>query len=222
VASGDRTPIILPTVARHVSVRADRWRNDDKRRERVGLLALNPAIASIHSDLGNVLLEQGHSDEAIACYRRALAIKPNLPGAHSNLGIALTKKGLAEAAIACFHAATPGATQARSVAGLQYLAARADRRRGGATGRTDDLSALSAGAAHLHPQAHPTAGHGTMIGTAQLYRYLVLLRALPRQGYPLSPPRPMPRTLLWTTPATAQKMTLPTMTQALCRLNRAA
>ena len=93
-------------------------------------------------------------------------------------------------------AATPGATQARSAAGPQRPAASATRCRAGAADRADDLSALSPGAADLHPQAHPTAGHGTMIRTARLCPCPVWsLRASARQGDPLSSSQPISRTL---------------------------
>ncbi len=70
----------------------------------------------------------------------------------------------------------------------------AARCRAGAADRADDLSALSAGADDLHPQAHPTAGNGTMIRTTRPCRCLVCLpRVSPRQGVPLSPPQPMRR-----------------------------
>ena len=50
------------------------------------------------------------------------------------------------------------------------------RRRGtDAVDRAVDLSALSPGAADLHPQAHATAGHGTMIRRAHPHHHSVLL-----------------------------------------------
>jgi tetratricopeptide (TPR) repeat protein len=99
---------------------------DGTRNHISSLLAFNTAIAVTHTDLGTMLLQHGHLDEAIACYRRALVIRPNLAGAHSNLGIALTQKGLAEAAIACFQAALtiePGFPKAYNNMGnaLQHL-----------------------------------------------------------------------------------------------------
>ena len=61
--------------------------------------------------------------------------------------------------------ATPGATEARSAAGLRRAAARASRCGASAIDRAADLSALS-GAADLHPHALAAAGHGTMITTS--------------------------------------------------------
>jgi tetratricopeptide (TPR) repeat protein len=44
-------------------------------------------------NLGNMLLETGAGDDAIAYYRRALTADPDNAGAHFNLGIALKRAG---------------------------------------------------------------------------------------------------------------------------------
>ena len=62
-----------------------------------------------------------------------------------------------------------------------------------------------------------------MIGTARLYRCLVLLlRVWARHGDPLSLHKPIPRTLPQMTPSTVQKGRLPTVIRASCRSDRAS
>jgi hypothetical protein len=62
-----------------------------------------------------------------------------------------------------------------------------------------------------------------MIGTARLYRCLVLLlRVSARHGDPLSLLKPIPRTLPQMTPSTVQKGRLPTVVRASCRSDRAS
>jgi predicted O-linked N-acetylglucosamine transferase (SPINDLY family) len=52
--------------------------------------------------LGNVLNDQGKSNEAIACYQRALALRPDLPEVHYNLANVLKNQGRLDDAIACY------------------------------------------------------------------------------------------------------------------------
>jgi tetratricopeptide (TPR) repeat protein len=50
------------------------------------------------TNLGNLRLEEGHVQEAISYYQRAIAAQPDYPGAHHNLGVAYRRLGrLAEA-----------------------------------------------------------------------------------------------------------------------------
>jgi protein O-mannosyl-transferase len=58
-----------------------------------------------HNNLGNVLLDQGHVDEAIAHYQRALEIQPRYADAGNNLGSALLEKGQVDEAIAWYQKA---------------------------------------------------------------------------------------------------------------------
>jgi predicted O-linked N-acetylglucosamine transferase (SPINDLY family) len=51
-------------------------------------LALDPAAAGAHANLGTALQRQGRPDEAIASYGRALEIQPADAGVHCNLGSA--------------------------------------------------------------------------------------------------------------------------------------
>ena len=46
-----------------------------------------PDFVMAHSNLGNVLQEQGKFEEAVACYQRALHCKPDFAEAHGNLSM---------------------------------------------------------------------------------------------------------------------------------------
>jgi tetratricopeptide (TPR) repeat protein len=52
-----------------------------------------------YNNLGNVLVRQGKTEEAIGHYARALQIRPYFPRAHNNLGKALARQGKNEEAI---------------------------------------------------------------------------------------------------------------------------
>jgi len=62
-------------------------------------IARNPAAGLAHNNLGTLLLEEGHPDEAVAHFRQALALQPNAADVHSNLGGALLAQGRFEEAI---------------------------------------------------------------------------------------------------------------------------
>ncbi len=49
-------------------------------------IALDPKLATAHSNLGNALARKGQVDEAIACYHKAIALDPKFAVAHYNLG----------------------------------------------------------------------------------------------------------------------------------------
>ncbi len=57
------------------------------------------------NDLGNLLVQQGETEAAIALYQKAIALKPDLAIAHSNLGNLLAQQGETEAAIASYQKA---------------------------------------------------------------------------------------------------------------------
>ncbi len=50
-------------------------------------LELDPAYADAHNNLGNMLRDHGHVDEALTCYLNALEIRPDLVEAMSNVGV---------------------------------------------------------------------------------------------------------------------------------------
>ena len=56
-------------------------------------IKLNPAEAKYHSNLGNVLRDSGHGEEAIASYRRALSLDGGLAEVYHNLGTVLGEVG---------------------------------------------------------------------------------------------------------------------------------
>jgi tetratricopeptide (TPR) repeat protein len=63
------------------------------------VISKNPNSATAHNNLGNVLLERGAVDEAIAHFKKALEIEPNYQFGQSSLGAALVRRGDATAAI---------------------------------------------------------------------------------------------------------------------------
>ena len=56
-------------------------------------VSVAPDFAPAHSNLGNVLFEQGKLKEAEASYRKALALQPDMPDALKNLGLVLVDSG---------------------------------------------------------------------------------------------------------------------------------
>lgn len=52
------------------------------------------------TNLGNVALEQGRTDDAITHYREALALNENFSNAHHNLGVAYRRKGQVNKSVA--------------------------------------------------------------------------------------------------------------------------
>ena len=52
-------------------------------------LRLSPDYAEAHGNLGVVLAQKGHRDEAIVHYTEALRLKPDLAPALNNLGVAI-------------------------------------------------------------------------------------------------------------------------------------
>ena len=68
-------------------------------------LAKNPNSFMPHYNLGNALLGQGHRQEALEHYRRALELKPDLTPALNNIGVELARAGQNEQAIQYFQRA---------------------------------------------------------------------------------------------------------------------
>jgi hypothetical protein len=84
-------------------------------------LAISPAIAEVHNELGLVVQAQGRLDEAISAYRTALSINAGLAAAHFNLGRALQSQGDQKAAADCYRrflAIEPGYFQAHHNLGI--------------------------------------------------------------------------------------------------------
>ncbi len=68
-------------------------------------IAINPAVAEYHANLGVALWGAKRFDEAIAAYRAAIERDPNAADAHFNLGNALKDQGLYDEAVAAFRRA---------------------------------------------------------------------------------------------------------------------
>ena len=64
-----------------------------------------PESAEAHQDLGNLLLQQGKIEAAIASYQTAIDLDPKSAIAHNNLGNSLVQQGKIEAAIASYQTA---------------------------------------------------------------------------------------------------------------------
>ncbi len=63
-------------------------------------IALAPDRAEAHNELGNVRLELGWLDGAVAAYRRAVGLRPDFAEAHNNLGWALQELDKLDEAVA--------------------------------------------------------------------------------------------------------------------------
>lgn len=78
-------------------------------------IAINPAEAAYHSNLGTVFQSQGRLEEAAASYERAVILRPDLAEAHYNLGNVLYEQDRWEDAAACYQHALvlrPGLAEA--------------------------------------------------------------------------------------------------------------
>lgn len=90
-----RQVLILSRLGRHA---------DEERLSR-GMVARDPVDSHALFHLGFALKSQGRSDEAIACFRRAIDLDPSDSLTHSNLGDALQDRGRPEEAIASYRRA---------------------------------------------------------------------------------------------------------------------
>lgn len=61
--------------------------------------------AQAYHNLGVVLDAQDRSDEAVACYEKAIALKPDFAESYNNLGVALNAQGRSDEAVACYEKA---------------------------------------------------------------------------------------------------------------------
>ena len=98
------------------------WRNSESLWNHT--LACTPDNYIAHNNLGNVLLQKGKVDEAIAQYQQALQINPNYARARNNLGNALCQKGNVDEAIAQYQRAlqnTPDSAEIHNNLGMALL-----------------------------------------------------------------------------------------------------
>jgi tetratricopeptide (TPR) repeat protein len=87
-------------------------------------IALNPADAAAHNNLGLALLDLGRPDEARAAFEAALRVNPTYSTAHSNLGNHHFRRGQLAAAAEAYRAAIrldPGFAQAHNNLGSVYF-----------------------------------------------------------------------------------------------------
>ena len=83
------------------------------------LLALNDS-AEIHNNIGLINLEQGHAEESIHEYQRAIALDPKYVKAHNNLGVAYMRMNRVGEAAAEFRVAL--SVESRNVESIVNLA----------------------------------------------------------------------------------------------------
>ncbi|HVW20988.1 MAG TPA: tetratricopeptide repeat protein [Opitutaceae bacterium] len=69
------------------------------------ILARNPAAWIARNNLGNLLLQQNRTGEAIPQFAAALKLKPSYPDAETNLGVALDRQGRVDEAVGHFRKA---------------------------------------------------------------------------------------------------------------------
>lgn len=62
----------------------------------------NPLLAEAYSNLGNVLKERGHLQEALDNYRQAVRLKPDFIDGYINLAAALVAAGDMEQAVQAY------------------------------------------------------------------------------------------------------------------------
>jgi len=139
-----------PAVAVFVAVAlgAGTWRrahvwHDDETLWR-DTLERNPAAWMAHNNLANVLLAQGHADEAAAQYQETIRLKPDYGNAHYNLGIVDFQRGDYSEATAQFRAAVR--LKPRSAEAYNNLGAALAK-----MGQTNDAIAQFETAARLAP-----------------------------------------------------------------------
>jgi len=103
VVLGVCATIILVALILCARVQSSYWRNSESLW--IHTLACTSDNAVAHNNLGNILLEKGSVDEAIAHYQKVLEIKPDSAEAYYNLGNVLFKKGSVNEAIVLYQKA---------------------------------------------------------------------------------------------------------------------
>jgi Flp pilus assembly protein TadD len=101
VSPQEQTSVLVRDALAH----GEAGRSEQAERLLYRALALEPASAEIHNNLGNVLRSAGRLEGAIEAYRSAIALAPGLAEAHFNLGLAILQRGDAAGARQCFRAA---------------------------------------------------------------------------------------------------------------------
>lgn len=94
----DATPVDFEEFVRQGNAWAEQGRLADAIEAYVRAIELNPGHAPAHNNLGVVLRQMNHLDEAESCFRQAIALDPNYADAYRNLGVVHQKKERNEAA----------------------------------------------------------------------------------------------------------------------------
>ena len=98
MALGGAAVVVLSIVTIVAHAQVSHWR--DTRSLWVHVVSCIPENASAHVNLGTTLIEMGQTQEAVACFERALSLTPTQPYAHLNLGLIKLRAGqLDEAAV---------------------------------------------------------------------------------------------------------------------------
>jgi predicted O-linked N-acetylglucosamine transferase (SPINDLY family) len=118
-------------------------------------IAVEPFVATYHSNLGECYRRAGQRERAIAALRRAIELAPGMAQAHYNLGLALMESGRLDEAIVAYRGAVahmPDYPEAHSALAIALLEA----------GRLDEALAASNRAIELKPDqadAHASRGN---------------------------------------------------------------
>lgn len=90
-------PVVVLSLMGATWRQASYWRDSETLWRHALASTTNNVVA--HTNLGNVLLNRGRVEEAIAEFREAVRAKPNDAGVHNNLGLALSRGGRADDAM---------------------------------------------------------------------------------------------------------------------------
>jgi tetratricopeptide (TPR) repeat protein len=161
------------------------WQQTAEYRDLIALytatLKKNPGCWMAHYNLGIVLAEQGHIDQAIDHYQDAVALRPAYAEAHYNLGRLLVEQGRLDDAVAHYEKAVqinPGDPEAQNNLGITLFD----------TGRVDDAILHYQKALETQPDyaeascnlANALISKGDLDGA--IARYKVCVAAIPDQA----------------------------------------
>jgi tetratricopeptide (TPR) repeat protein len=119
---GGLATVILVALIFCARTQTSYWRNGESLW--IHTLACTSDNVIAHNNLGNVFLQQGRLDEAIAHFQKALEINPDYEKAHYNLGTAFLQQGRLDEAIMHFQKALeikPDYVEAHNNLGLAFL-----------------------------------------------------------------------------------------------------